>query len=42
LFRPDRVRLLIDEHAAGRREHGHRLWALLMLELWMREYLDPV
>ncbi|OJW20678.1 MAG: asparagine synthase (glutamine-hydrolyzing) [Planctomycetales bacterium 71-10] len=40
LFRPERVRELIDEHAAGRREHGHRLWALLMLELWMREYLD--
>jgi asparagine synthase (glutamine-hydrolysing) len=40
LFRPEQVRKLIAEHASGRREHGHRLWALLMLELWMREYLD--
>lgn len=40
LFRPERIRDLIAEHASGRREHGHRLWALLMLELWMREYLD--
>jgi asparagine synthase (glutamine-hydrolysing) len=40
LFRPDRLRALVDEHASGRREHGHRLWAILMLELWMREYLD--
>jgi len=41
LFRPDHVRELVEDHASGRREHGHRLWALLMLELWMREYLDP-
>ncbi|NNN06666.1 MAG: asparagine synthase (glutamine-hydrolyzing) [Elusimicrobia bacterium] len=23
-----------DEHQGGRRDHGYRLWALLMLELW--------
>ncbi|MDG3007429.1 asparagine synthase (glutamine-hydrolyzing) [Paludisphaera mucosa] len=40
LFRPERIRELVDEHVSGRREHGHRLWALLMLELWMRNYLD--
>jgi asparagine synthase (glutamine-hydrolysing) len=38
LFRPEGVRALVDDHVAGRREHGHRLWALLMLELWMRNY----
>ncbi|AMV35944.1 asparagine synthase (glutamine-hydrolyzing) [Planctomyces sp. SH-PL62] len=41
LFRPDQIRNLVDEHTSGRREHGHRLWALLMLELWMRNHLDP-
>ncbi|MBI3551219.1 MAG: asparagine synthase (glutamine-hydrolyzing) [Elusimicrobia bacterium] len=29
-----------DEHQSGRREHGYRLWALLMLELWHEECLD--
>jgi asparagine synthase (glutamine-hydrolysing) len=40
LFRPDRVRTLVAEHVEGRREHGHRLWALLMLELWFRNHLE--
>jgi hypothetical protein len=31
---------LFDEHVEGRREHGHRLWALVMLELWFRNHLD--
>jgi asparagine synthase (glutamine-hydrolysing) len=40
LFRPEAVQALVDDHVAGRREHGHRLWALVMLELWMRNYAD--
>jgi asparagine synthase (glutamine-hydrolysing) len=39
LFRAETVRNLIAEHRDGRREHGHRLWALLMLELWFRQHL---
>ena len=31
LFRPESVQTLIDEHLEGRREHGHRLWALSCL-----------
>ncbi|QEH31962.1 Asparagine synthetase [glutamine-hydrolyzing] 1 [Aquisphaera giovannonii] len=38
LFRPEAIRSLVAEHVEGRREHGHRLWALLMLELWFRNY----
>jgi asparagine synthase (glutamine-hydrolysing) len=40
LWRPDVVGRLVREQLDGVRTHGDRLWALLMLELWMREYLD--
>jgi asparagine synthase (glutamine-hydrolysing) len=41
LFRPDSVCLMIDEHVAGVRDHAYRLWGLLMLELWFRNYGRP-
>lgn len=41
LFRPDAVRTLIDDHTHGRRDNQHRLWALLMLELWFCMWIDP-
>ncbi|MFO0890580.1 MAG: asparagine synthase C-terminal domain-containing protein [Isosphaeraceae bacterium] len=40
LFRPEAVRDLVADHVEGRREHGHQLWALVMLELWFRNHLD--
>ena len=39
-FRPEAVRELVEDHVAGRWDHGYRLWSLLMFELWHREYLD--
>ncbi|MHB2025243.1 MAG: asparagine synthase (glutamine-hydrolyzing) [Elusimicrobiota bacterium] len=33
-FKPKALRRIWDEHQSGRRDHGYRLWALLMLELW--------
>jgi asparagine synthase (glutamine-hydrolysing) len=32
-----RVRRLLDEHQAGARDHGQKLWALLTLEIWLRQ-----
>ncbi len=39
-FRHDVVRRYLEEHVAGRGHHHHRLWALLMLELWHRTFVD--
>ena len=40
LFRPDYVQRLLDEHCGFTRDHHTRLWALLMLELWFRMWID--
>lgn len=39
-FLPQSVRQLVDEHLSRRWDHSARLWALLMLELWARNFLD--
>lgn len=39
-FRRMAVERLVRDHLEGRAEHGHRVWALLMLELWHREMVD--
>jgi len=31
---------LWEEHRDGRHDHTHRLWSLLMLEFWFREFID--
>ncbi len=40
LFDRDRVRQLIDQHVSGKIGHDHRLWSLLMLELWFERFID--
>jgi asparagine synthase (glutamine-hydrolysing) len=40
LMRPEYVKRLLDEHCACRANHHTRLWALLMLELWFRTWID--
>jgi asparagine synthase (glutamine-hydrolysing) len=39
-FNQDYVNLLLGEHERGRRDHTSPLWALFMLELWHRTFLD--
>ena len=36
----DYLDVLLNEHERGRRDHSMGLWALLMLELWHRQFLD--
>jgi asparagine synthase (glutamine-hydrolysing) len=40
LFEPSVVRGLAEEHRAGLRDHGDRLWLLVNLETWQRIFLD--
>ena len=39
-FSRDVIASLLDRHAAGRDDDAKRIWALLMLELWHREFID--
>ena len=39
---PAGIRQLLDEHFRGRRNHAGRIWRLLMLELWHRNYLETI
>lgn len=38
-FRPQSVTTLLNEHTQNEVDHGQRLWALLVLELWHRHFL---
>ena len=40
IFERSRVVRLWREHASGARDHRHRLWSLVMLELWFRHFVD--
>ncbi len=39
-FNKEHLFKLWDEHQSGARDHGYKLWALLMLELWHKEFAD--
>jgi asparagine synthase (glutamine-hydrolysing) len=40
LFNTASVSHLWNEHQEGRHNHGDQLWALLVMELWQRQFLD--
>ncbi|MDX6305628.1 MAG: hypothetical protein QOI77_2597 [Blastocatellia bacterium] len=40
IFKPEMVRQLIDSHISVKADHSHRLWTLLMLELWFERFID--
>jgi len=41
-FEPGKIRRLVTEQQQGQASYGSRVYALLMLELWHREYVDSV
>jgi asparagine synthase (glutamine-hydrolysing) len=40
IFEEREVRRLWNEHQTRQADHRHRLWQLLMLELWFRQFID--
>jgi asparagine synthase (glutamine-hydrolysing) len=40
LFQPAKVRRLLDFHLSGRRDYSLHIWALMILEIWFRIYMD--
>jgi asparagine synthase (glutamine-hydrolysing) len=40
IFNDREVSRLWTEHRDGRGDHRHRLWELMMLELWFRQFID--
>ncbi|MBU3911971.1 MAG: asparagine synthase (glutamine-hydrolyzing) [Candidatus Omnitrophica bacterium] len=39
-FKKEAVKKLLDEHVAAKANNGARIWSLLFLELWHREFID--
>ena len=39
-FKRNTVEILLDEHVSMKADHSYRIWALLMLELWHRMFID--
>lgn len=40
VFKREKLQALLDDHRARRADHGHRLWNLMVLELWLRQFAD--
>jgi asparagine synthase (glutamine-hydrolysing) len=40
LFNPASVKNIIEHHVDNKTDHAHRLWSLLMLELWFQRFID--
>ena len=40
LFNIKGVSQMISEHQTKRSNHSHRLWALMVLELWLQKHVD--
>lgn len=39
-FRNEMVASLLDQHLSGQADHTHRLWTLLVFEIWNRLFVD--
>ena len=40
LFEPDYLKQMVEAHQSGVENHADRLWSLLNLEIWLRQFID--
>ncbi|MBL9107159.1 MAG: asparagine synthase (glutamine-hydrolyzing) [Myxococcales bacterium] len=40
IFKPAEIARLLGEHRTGVRDHGIKIWSLMILEQWQRMYMD--
>jgi len=40
IFKPEKILELLRLHQSGKLELGHRIWSLIVLEMWFREWVD--
>lgn len=40
IFKSEKVLELLRMHQSGKLELGHRIWSLIVLEIWFREWID--
>jgi hypothetical protein len=39
-FTPEGIRRLLEDHANQRNDNSAKIWALLILEIWFRVFMD--
>lgn len=39
-FKVEYVKQLLDEHVRGRADNSHKIWLIMVLEIWCRRFLD--
>jgi asparagine synthase (glutamine-hydrolysing) len=39
-FRADTIERMIAEHKRNQADHSHRIWSLLVIELWQQQFID--
>lgn len=40
LFEPDEIDRILKQHKSGKRDYSLHIWALMVLEIWFRMYVD--
>jgi asparagine synthase (glutamine-hydrolysing) len=41
-FKRTSIERMLEEHLSAKVDHAHRIWQILILELWMRQWIDSL